>query len=144
MRNLLVLTLSLVIILGSPAAAADTLYRRDVKQANPGGKDLIMSFQEIRRDEKTSLAKVTFVSGASVPVSMFIVRGFYDIAKARGSTHFIKLREWKAEDESWMYLVGFSNSKDIVPQEYFKVDDESVGDKFMAVSDFDLLFKQDK
>jgi hypothetical protein len=43
-----------------------------------------------------------------------------------------------------MYFVGFSNSKDIVPQEYFKVDDESVGDKFMAVSDFDLLFKQDK
>ena len=46
-----------------------------------------MSFEEVRRDEKTSLAKVTFVSGASVPSIMFIVRGFYDIAKARGATY---------------------------------------------------------
>ena len=40
-----------------------------------------MSFQEFRRDQKSSLAKVTFVYGASVPISMFIVRGFYDVAK---------------------------------------------------------------
>jgi hypothetical protein len=82
MRNLFLVILVLVTTLGSPAEAADTLYRRDINQVNPGGKDLIISFEEVRRDVKTSLAKVTFVSGASVPSSMFIVRGFYDIAKA--------------------------------------------------------------
>jgi hypothetical protein len=51
------------------------------------------------------------------------------------------LSEWKAEDDNWTYLVGFSNSQDIAPQEYFKLDG-SVEDKFMAVSDFDLLFEQ--
>jgi hypothetical protein len=143
MRNLFLVIFVLVTTLGSPAEAADTLYRRDIKQVNPGGKDLIMSFEEVRRDEKTSLAKVTFVSGASVPSIMFIVRGFYDIAKARGATYFINLREWKAEDDSWMYLVGFSNSKDIVPEEYFKLGD-SAEPKFMAVSDFDVLFLENK
>jgi hypothetical protein len=143
MGNLSVLIFVLVTTLGSPSEAADALHRRDVKQINPGGKDLIMSFQEIRRDEKTSLAKVTFVSGASVPASMFIVRGFYDIARARGATHFIKLKEWQAKDGSWMYLVGFSNTNDIVPKEYFKLD-ESVEPEFMAVADFDLLFKVNK
>src|SRR5688572_21682577 len=56
--------------------------RREINEKNPGGKDLVMTFQELRRDEKTSTAKVTFVSGASVPSIMFIVRGFYDIARA--------------------------------------------------------------
>ena len=141
MRNLLALSFILVLTLGTPGEPADILHRREVKQVNPGGKDLRMSFEEVRRDDKTSLAKVTFVSGASVPASMFIVRGFYDIAKARGATHFIKLKEWRGQDDSWMYLVGFSNSKDIVPKEYFKLA-ESVEANFMAVSDFDPLFKE--
>ena len=140
MRNLLVLTMLLAVTVGTPGEPADILHRREVKQVSPGGKDLRMYFEEVRRDDKISLAKVTFVSGASVPASMFIVRGFYDIAKARGATHFIKLREWKAEDDTWMYLVGFSNSKDIVPKEYFKLA-EPVEANFMAVSDFDPLFK---
>ena len=42
-----------------------------------------------------------------------------------------------------MYLVGFSNSKDIVPEEYFKLGD-SVEPMFMAVSDFDVLFLENK
>ena len=141
MRNLLALSFIFVLTLGTPGEPADTLHRREVKQVNPGGKDLRMSFEEVRREDKTSLAKVTFVSGASVPASMFIVRGFYDIAKARGATHFIKLKEWRGQDDSWMYLVGFSNSKDIVPKEYFKLA-ESVEANFMAVSDFDPLFKE--
>lgn len=40
-------------------------------------------------------------------------------------------------------VVAASNSKDIVPKEYFKLD-ESVEDKFMAVADLDLLFKVNK
>ena len=143
MRNLLVLIFVLLTTVGTPLQAADNLHRRQVKQVNPGGKDLVMSFEEVRRDEKTSLAKVTFVSGASGPASMFVVRGFYDIAKARGATHFIKLKEWRGPDDSWMYLVGFSNTEDIVPKEYFKLA-ESVEPKFMAVSDFDPLFKENK
>jgi len=68
MRTLL---LGVAVSLLSPnyAWSAD-LYRRDVNQVNPGGKDLVMSFQELRRDKRTSLAKVTYKSGASVPSSM--------------------------------------------------------------------------
>ena len=80
MRTLLLTTLFFSLTFQPATRAADALYHREVNQKNPGGKDLVMTFQELRRDDKTSTVKVTFVSGASVPSIMFIVRGFYDIA----------------------------------------------------------------
>lgn len=119
-------------------------YRNEVNETNAGGKNLVMTFEELRRDEKTSTVKVTFRSGASVPSIMFIVRGFYDIANARHALYFANLKEWKAEDGGWMYLAGFSNDKTVDPYQYFglpvslpKLDAHN----FMAVKDCDLLFK---
>ena len=53
MRTILV---TVFVILGcqGDAYAADALYRREVNDKNPGGKDLVMTLQELRRDEKTS------------------------------------------------------------------------------------------
>jgi hypothetical protein len=126
---------------------ADTLIDREVRQTNPGGKDLVMRFQEIRRDERTSLAKVAYRSGASVPSSMFVVRGFYDIAKARGLKYFINLKEWNAPDGDHIYLVGFSNDKRVSIPEYFGfMEPPSVPDRheFLGVDDFARLFEGQK
>jgi hypothetical protein len=125
------------------AQAADALYRREVNQKNPDGKDLVMTVEEVRRDEKTSTLKVTFTSGSSVPSIMLIVRGSYDIAQARSSRYFIKLKEWQADDGAWMYLVGFSNDKQ-VDHKFFGLSEplpKSDEHQFMAVEQFDPIFK---
>lgn len=136
--------LSLVLSVPAPAPAADALHRREINQKNPGGKDLVMTFQELRRDEKISTAKVTFGSGASVASVMFIVQGFYDIARSRGATHFIKLKEWKDADGKWMYLIGFTRDKNVNPEQYFSLREPLPKDnehRFMAVEDYDRFFK---
>jgi len=144
MRLICFAALGFTLLLASPAIAAEKLHRREVNQKNPGGKDLVMTFEELRRDEKTSTAKVKHVSGASVPSIMFTVRGFYDIARARGATYFIKLKEWEDKDGGWMYLVGFSRDKNVDLQKYFGLTEplpKNDEHEFMAVKDYDLIFK---
>jgi hypothetical protein len=120
------------------------LHRREVNQKNPGGKDLIMTFEELSRDEKTSTATVKRVSGASVPSAMFVLRGAYDIARARGAAYFINLKEWEAEDGARMYLVGFAPDKNVNPQEYFGLKEPLADDpthQFFAVKVYERIFK---
>lgn len=117
------------------------LHRREVNERNPGGKDLAMTFEELSRDEKTSLARVTYRSGGSVGASMFVVRGFYDIARARGAAYFIKLKEWTGADGAQMFLVGFSNDKNLPPAEYFGVAAPlPEGMQYMSVQQFSGIF----
>jgi hypothetical protein len=125
-----------------PGAAP--LIRREVKQANPGGKDLVMTFEELRRDEKTSTATVKRVSGASVPSAMFIARGAYDIARARGAAYFINLKEWDGEDGTRMYLIGYATDKNVDPNTYFDLKEPLPVDKrllFLSVSLYERIFK---
>jgi hypothetical protein len=121
-------------------ASAEALYHREVDQRNPGGKDLIMSAQELRRDSKTSEIKVVFRSGASVPSSMFIVRALYDIALARKAKYFVKLRERKAEDGATIFLVGFSDTDKVEPSQYFGVPHIESGATFMSVEMYRPIF----
>jgi len=124
--------------------AAVPLIRREVKQANPGGKDLVMTFEELSRDVKTSTAKVKRVSGASVPSAMFIARGAYDIARARGAAYFINLKEWDAEDGTRMYLIGFAPDKNVDPKTYFDLKEPLPADKrllFLSVQAYERIFK---
>jgi hypothetical protein len=125
------------------AIPADFVHR-EVNQKNPGGKDLIMTFREVSRDERTSLAKVTFRSGASVPSSMFVARGFYDIAKARGAKYFINLKEWDGPDGDRMYLVGLSNDRNVSISQYFRPNEApSAPDQpeFLSVDEFARIFE---
>ena len=120
------------------------LYRNEVNETNAEGKNLTMTFEELRRDEKTSTVKVTFKSGASVPSVVFIVRGCYDIANARHALYFANLKEWKAEDGGWMYLVGFSSDKTVDLWQYFNLPEplpKSDTHEFMSVKDYDLIFE---
>jgi hypothetical protein len=127
-----------------PHPGAEKLYRQEINETNAEGKNLTMTFEELSRDEKTSTVKVTFKSGASVPSIMFIVRGCYDIANARHALYFANLKEWKADDGGWMYLVGFSSDKTVDPYQYFglpaSLPKTAVHD-FMAVKDYDKVFK---
>ena len=126
-----------------PPAVAP-LIRREVKQANPGGKDLVMTFEELRRDARTSTATVKHVSGASVPSAMFIARGAYDIAKARGAAYFINLKEWEAEGGARMYLIGFAPDKNVDPETYFDLKEPLPEDKrllFLSVALYERIFK---
>lgn len=124
--------------------AADRLVHRDINQVNPGGKDLKITFREVSRDEKTSLVKVTYRSGASVASSMFVVRGFYDIAKARGAKYFVNLKEWDTPDGDHVYLVGFSNDTNVSIPEYFGLTEPpsvSGRQQFLGVEQFAPIFE---
>lgn len=126
------------------AHASDKLYHREVNEKNPGGKNLVMTFEETKREEKTSTVKVTMASGGSVPSAMFLMRCVYDIANIRKMKYLIKLSEKEGEDGSWTYVFGFSNDTKVNTQKHFGLkvplpDDE--GYKFMAVKDLDMIFK---
>jgi hypothetical protein len=141
MRQAIVALIFTFLLCGS-ATPADQLVHREVNQKNPAGKDLIMTFREVSRDERTSLAKVTFRSGASVPSSMFVARGFYDIAKARGAKYFINLKEWDGPDGDRMYLVGISNDRNVSIPQYFKLNEAPAPDQpeFLSVDEFARVF----
>jgi hypothetical protein len=115
-----------------------------VNQKDPDGKDIVMTFEELRRDEKTSTATVKTVGGGSVDSAMFVTRGAYDIAKARGAAWFINLKEWEAEGGARMYLIGFSQDKDINAKEYFGLKEPLPDDpkhRFSPVSAYERIFK---
>jgi hypothetical protein len=147
MRTLLI-SVGVLLVTANGLRSADALYRREVneKSADPTGKNLVITFQETRRDEKTSTAKVTFVTGASVPGSMFIMRCWYDVATARGAKYFIKLKEWKAEGGSRMYLMGFAQDKSVDPKEYFGLKESlpKSDEHFFSVKQLEPFFKGTK
>ena len=127
-----------------PAIAAEKLHHREVNQKNPSGKDLIMTFEETKREGDISTVKVTMTSGGSVESAMFIMRGVYDIAKILKKDYLIKLSEKEEEDGSWTYRFGFANDSKIDPQKHFRLKEplpEDEGYTFMAVKDLDMIFK---
>ncbi|HUP79058.1 MAG TPA: hypothetical protein VM260_10935 [Pirellula sp.] len=134
------LILFLTLIVPHVANAADTLFKREVNQSEPGEKTLRMSFEELRRDEKVSLIKVTYGSGASVPIVMFLSRCYYDLAHARNAQYYVILMEWNADDNTTIAVVGFTDDSNVDVKTYF---DESgrANKKLERVSDSDLLFK---
>lgn len=129
---------------GAKAAAVVKLVRREVKEKTPDGRDVAMTFVELRRDAKTSVATVKSVGGGSVRSAMFVVRGAYDIARARGAAYFINLKEWEGEDGAWMILIGFAPDKNVDPKTYFELKEPLPADKrllFLSVAAYERIFK---
>lgn len=122
--------------------ASDNLWVNEVNIKSEKGKDQIMKFEELERAHDYSIARVQFTSGASVPSIMFVVNGFYTIAKQRGNEYFINLKEWRDENNYWMYKVGFVNSKEIDLRSTYGNDIKKDLDSeaFMSVSDYDLMW----
>ncbi len=128
-------------------AGHDTgLYHDEVNiKAEPGDKDLIMTFDEIERHAKYSIIKVKHTSGASVPSIMFVVKGCYQIAKIRKEQYFINLKEWIDADGNWLYKVGFTSDNTVDPKTFFGNDIDLNKDLvFMSVEQYDLLWGRQK
>lgn len=143
MKTKSILLLAAILLTFPVLSPAQELHRREVNEkAAAGGKDLVMKLEELRRDAKTSEIKITHTSGASVPSSLFIMRGCYDIAKARQAAFFIKLKEWTAEDKTTHMLLGFSDDNKVDPQSYFDLKKAlPAGEaEFMAVKDLEAMF----
>ena len=89
------LTTSLFILLlaGCAQVESNRLFYDSIKTNPDEGKPLNMAIKEIKREEKYSIIEVTYISGASVPSSMFTLKGMYEIAKIRGASHFINLND---------------------------------------------------
>jgi len=116
-------TLLTVILLGfavvSSHAGTDT---NSVKLVWIDSKDFgdtnsLMKIVEFERNTNTSKLRLTknrmtHQKMGSVGSSMFIMRGFYEVAKARGAEYFINLKEWDDKDGSRIYIAGFTNTKD--------------------------------
>lgn len=116
------------------------LYHDKVNiKAESGGKDLIMTFDEVERHDKYSIVKVKRTSGASVPSIMFVVKGCYEIAKIRKEQYFINLKEWIDTDGNWVYKIGFASNNTVDPKTHFGEDiDLGKNLGFMSVKDYDL------
>jgi hypothetical protein len=126
-------------------ANAIKLVRREVREKARDGRDIVMIFEELQRDEKTSIVTVKSAGGGSVGSAMFDVRGNYEIAKARGAACFINLKAWGGKDGAWMYLTGFAPNKDVDPVTYFDLKEPLPAEKrhqFLSVKDYAPLFNR--
>ena len=128
----------LLLALAVPPQLLADLYVREVIEPDGAPKPLRMRFEEVERTSRHSIIQVTFTSGASVPSSMFIVRGMWDIARERGLPFFINLKEWKAPDGKWMYKVGFCDSNRVDVPSFFGESPEEV--MFLSVAQFEPIF----
>jgi hypothetical protein len=83
------LALGLAIALPAwPATSAPALVALSVDEPGQGGgKPLKMSFVELERRAGDSLVEVSFTSGASVPLSIFILKGICTLLRARGQAY---------------------------------------------------------
>ena len=68
------------------------------------------------------------------------------IAKLRGKNYFINLKEWRDQNDNWMYKVGFVDSKEIDLNNVYGNDIKSDldPDAFMSVEDYDLFWGRDE
>jgi len=138
-RSFLIVTIFVLVSIHVSQAA--DLYHAEVNIRAKEGKDLIMTLDEVERREKFSIIKVKYISGASVPSSMFVVKGCYEIARIRGMKYFINLREWTDEEGYWVYKIGFSETNRVDPKVFFGDDiDDSKDLEFLSVEDYDVFW----
>ena len=138
-RSFLIVTIFVLVSIHVPQAA--DLYHAEVNIRAKEGKDLIMTLDEVERREKFSIIKVKYISGASVPSSMFVVKGCYEIARIRGMKYFINLREWTDEEGYWVYKIGFSETNRVDPKVFFGDDIDDAKDlEFLSVEDYDVIW----
>ena len=58
------------------------------EHAPSGSKPLKMTFKELERKADHSIVEVVFTSGASVPSSMFVIRGMCAVMRSRAERYF--------------------------------------------------------
>jgi hypothetical protein len=116
--------LAIAASLALTACASTGLVQMEVKQsAVSGGKPLEMEFREVERETNASIVEVKYVSGASVPSSMFVMRGVCKVVRARGAKYFSSQKVFGAFEGKTRYRVSFHERAD----EMVEVDDDPYG-----------------
>jgi hypothetical protein len=121
------------------AAEPVKLVKMECNQA-----DLVMTGTELERAEKTSTIRVVRKKGGSVGSSLFVMGVFLEVAEARKCEYFVNLKEWRADDGSWMIVGGFTNRKDAdikkeFGEQYDYQDEHGQTRRFLSVSELNRM-----
>ena len=149
MKKSVIIIVILVIFLFVNGCSKDTpnpVSLVKIESKDYGDTEYNIVIEEIERNGKTSKVKLTYDEmGSSVGSSMFIMKGFHEIAKARGDEYFTNLKEWAAPDGGRFYVGGFTNNPDPNIQEEFGFEysptiEGEVKRIFMSVSQLDKFW----
>lgn len=106
---LLTATLPAASLHTAPAHAAQSLIHMKADEATSGkGKPLRMELREIERGPHRSVVETEFQSGASVPSSLFVMKGLCAIAVDRGAAYFRKISE-VPQTHGTRYVIAYSD-----------------------------------
>jgi len=146
MRPVLTITIVAILIACQAKATTNSTSLVQIDSRDFGDTNCLMKIVELERNANTSKLRLTYQKmGSSVGSSVFIMRGVYEVAKARGAEYFINLKEWDDRNGGRIYIAGFTNRKDAdLKKEFgeeFNYENES-GQKrdFMSVSQLKILF----
>jgi hypothetical protein len=142
------ITITSILLLGlsTVLAATNATSLVVVDSSDFGDTNTHMRIEEIERNENTSKLRLTYEKmGSSVGSSMFIMRGFYEVAKSRGTEYFINLKEWDDPNGGHCYIAGFTNTKDADIKKEFGAEYELVNKYgqdigYMSVSDCNMIW----
>ena len=147
MRFLLPVFAIVILITVYAGAATTPVSLVQIDSKDFGDTNSLIQIEELERDAKTSKLRMTHQKmGSSVGSSMFIMRGFYEVAKSRGAEYFINLNERDDKEGGRIYIAGFTNTKDAdLKQEFGAEYDYSseFGQKrgYMSVSQLKGMFE---
>jgi hypothetical protein len=132
-------------------AATNSASLVEIKAADFGNTNSTVKIVELERNAKTSKLKLTYgpMGSSVVGSSMFIMRGFYEVAKARGTEYFTNLKEWDDPDGGRLYIGGFTNKKDAdilteFGEEFSLTNEYGQTRMFMSVSQCKMLWGDTK
>jgi len=146
MKSPIVTVSIFVLMAGCSGAATNSPALVEVNSADYGDTNSLMEVVELERNANTSQLKLTYKEmGSSVGSSMFIMRGFYKVAKCRGTEYFTVLKEWNDKDGGRLYIGGFTNKKNPDIQAEFGKEFSSTRKdgrprRFMSVTQCDMLW----
>ena len=137
-----------VFLAGCALAGTNSAPLVDIRSADSGDTNCLMRIQEVERNANTSILRLTYRKmGSSVGSSMFVMSGFYEVAKARGAEYFINLKEWQDPNGGQIYIAGFTNTKDAdinqtFGAQYALTNEYGQARSLMSASQFGMLFER--
>ena len=150
MKSIAAIIAVMIVSIWQARATTNSTSLVQLDSTDLGDTNCFMKIVEFDRNANTSKLKLTYQKlGSSVGSSMFIVRGFYEVAKARGAEYFINLKEWDDPNGGRIFIAGFTNTKDAdLKKEFgqeFEYENEA-GQKrpLLSVSQFGILFEKQK
>lgn len=150
MKSPIVILSFLVLLAGCTSTTTKPSTLVEVSSADYGDTEYQMRIVELERNDNISKLKLTYKKMASsVGSSLFIMRGFCEVAKSRGTEYFTNLKEWSDKDGERLYIGGFTNKKNPNIQtefgkEFSPTNEYGQTNTFLSVSQCDILWGNDK